>query len=237
MVTLKVVPDKTTLKKTRQVQPIKVMAAYTDGSKRDVTAQSVFMSSNSAVLSVMDKGVVSATRWGGGAILARYLGTIASSFFTLPQSRKEPYPTVATNNIIDKLVVDNLHRLNIVPSPLCTDSEFVRRVTLDTVGRLPNPDETRAFVSDTDPQKRSKMIDVMLAKPEFADFRTLRLSDLLRVNPNKLGQGLGDRAATLYYEWIWNSVDSNKPWDQFVREIITRSRQHLPERAQPTFTA
>ncbi len=184
LVTLKVVPDKTVFKKTGQTQQIRVIAAYTDGSKRDVTAQSVFLSSNTAVLSVTDKGVVSATRWGGGAVLARYLGTIAPGFFTLPQSRKEPYPSVPTNNIIDKLVVDNLRRLNIVPSPLCTDSEFIRRVTLDTVGRLPDPSETRAFVSDADPQKRAKTIDALLAKPEFADFRTLRLSDQLLANPS-----------------------------------------------------
>ncbi len=218
---LKVLPEKTTFKKTGEVQQVKVVATYTDGSTRDVTNQSVFMSSNSAVLSVDTKGIVSATRWGGGAVLARYLGVISPSFFTLPQVRKTAYPSVPTNNIIDRLIVDNLKRLNIVPSALCNDNEFIRRLTLDTVGRLPEPTETQAFVSDTEPQKRTKMIDTMLAKPEFADFRTLRLSDLMRVNPNKMGTGLGDRAADLYYEWIWNSVDSNKPWDQFVREIIT----------------
>ena len=221
LVTLKVTPEKTTFKQVNQPQPIKVTATYTDGSTRDVTAQSVFMSSNSAVLSVTPQGVVSATRWGGGAVMARYLGTIAPGFFTLPQERKGPYPDTPTNNVIDKLVVENLKRLNIVQSPLCTDNEFIRRVTLDTIGRLPDPGEVQAFVADKDPQKRSKVITTLLAKPEFADMRALRLSDLLRVNPNRLGTGLGDRAAALYYEWIWNSVASNKPWDQFAREIIT----------------
>lgn len=221
LVTLKVVPEQTTFRRAGEVQPVKVLATYTDGSKRDVTAQSVFMSSNSAVLSVTPQGAVSATRWGGGAVLARYLGTIASSFFTLPQTRKGPYPDTPTNNIIDKLVVENLKRLNIVQSPLCTDNEFIRRVTLDTIGRLPTPEEIQTFVVDKDAQKRPNLIKALLDKPEFADFRALRLSDLLRVNPNRLGTGLGDRAAALYYEWIWNSVASNKPWDQFAREIIT----------------
>src|SRR5262249_16317998 len=157
-----------------------------------------FMSSNSAVLSVTGQGVASATRWGGGAVLARYLGTIAPSFFTLPQDRKGPYPDIPTNNVIDKLVVENLKRLNIVPSPLCTDNEFIRRVPLDTIGRLPEPGEIQAFVSDKDPQKRAKLIHTLLGKPEFADLRALRLSDLLRVNPNRLGTGLGDRAADLF---------------------------------------
>ena len=221
LVALKVTPEKTVFKKVGEKQPIKVIAKYTDGSVRDVTAQSVFMTSNSAVLTVTASGVVSPIRWGGGAALARYLGTIAPSFFTLPQTRKEAYPDIPTNNIIDKLVVENLKRLNIVPSPLCTDSEFIRRVTLDTVGRLPEPLEVRTFVNDADPLKRPKLIAALITNPEFADFRALRLADLLRVNPNKLGTGLGDRAAALYYEWIWNSVDADKPWDQFVREIIT----------------
>ncbi len=221
LVTLKITPDKMTLKKVGESRPLKVTAKYTDGSERDVTAQTVFMSTNTAVLSVTPKGEVAASRWGGGAILGRYLGTIAASFFTLPQTRKGLYPEIPTNNVIDKLIVENLKSLNIVPSGLCTDNEFVRRVTLDTIGRLPMPEEIAAFLADKDPQKRSKVIDVLIDKPEFADFRALRLADLLRVNPNKLGIGLGDRAAALYYEWIWKSVDTNKPWDQFARELIT----------------
>ena len=218
---VKVLPEKLTFKKVGDKQQVKVVATYTDGSKRDVTTQSVFMSSNSSVFGVTDKGLVAANRWGGAAIMARYLGVISPSFFTLPQVRNTPYPAVATNNIIDKLVVDNLKRLNIVPSPLCTDNEFIRRLSMDTIGRLATPEEIKAFLADTDPQKRSKLIDVLMDKPDFTDFRTLRLADLLRVNPTKLGTILGDRAAALYYEWIWNSVNTNKPWDQFAREIIT----------------
>jgi Protein of unknown function (DUF1549)/Protein of unknown function (DUF1553) len=221
LVSLQISPDKTVFKKTGDKQQIKVIATYTDGSKRDVTAQSVFMSSNSAVLSVDTKGLVSVQRWGGGSVMARYLGTITPSFFTLPQVRKGPYPDTPTNNIIDKLVVENLKRLNIVQSNLSTDNEFLRRVYLDTIGRLPTSEEMTAFVADKDAQKRSKVIKLLLDKPEFADLRALRLSDLLRVNPQKLGTGLGERAGQLYYEWIWNSVVANKPWDQFAREIIT----------------
>ncbi len=222
VVALKVLPDKTVFKKVGDKQQVKVVATYTDGGARDVTAQSVFMASNSAVIGVDAKGVVSPARWGGGAVMARYLGVITPSFFTLPQARKGPYPTIpTTSNIIDKLAADNLKRLNIIPSPLCNDNEFIRRVTMDTIGRLPTPVESQSFISNSDPQKRAKTIDTLLANPEFVDFRALRLADLLRVNPQKLGTILGDRAATLYYEWIWNSVDQNKPWDQFAKEILT----------------
>lgn len=222
LVTLVISPEKVAFKKVGDTQVLKATATYTDGSVRDVTKQTVFLTSNASVIPVTSAGVVTGARWGGGAIMGRYLGTISASFFTLPQTRKGVYPTIAADNVIDKLVLENLKRLNVVPSPLSTDAEFLRRVTLDTLGRLPTAEEINAFTADKAADKRAKMIDSLLDKPEFADLRALRLSDLLRVNPNgnRLGQ-LGDRAAVLFYEWIWKSVVANKPWDQFARELVT----------------
>ncbi|HLJ57092.1 MAG TPA: DUF1549 domain-containing protein [Chthonomonadaceae bacterium] len=220
---LSISPQKFTLPKVGVPRQVRVMATYTDGSTRDVTSQTAFQSTNDAVLSVNQSGVVTGLRWGGGAVLGRYLGTIVASFVTLPQARKGAYPAQPANNLIDKYVFDNLRSLNVLPSYLSTDTEFLRRVTLDTLGRLPTPDEISAFTANTDPQKRAKLIDDLLQRPEFADYRALRLADLLRVNPRKISNtgDLGERAATLFYEWIWKSVDANKPWDQFVREIVT----------------
>ena len=201
-----------------------VWATYTDGSKRDVTKQTVFQSTNTGVLNVDTNGIVAGQRWGGGAILGRYLGTIAASFVTLPQERKGAYPVLAGANVIDTYVLDNLKALNVVPSALSGDAEFQRRVTLDTLGRLPTPEEIAAFSADTKSDKRAKLVDALLEKPEFTDLRSLRLADLLRVNPRKFGAGnglLGERSAALFYEWIWNSVNTNKPYDQFVRELVT----------------
>lgn len=201
-----------------------VWATYTDGSKRDVTKQTVFQSTNTGVLNVDTNGTVTGQRWGGGAILGRYLGTIAASFVTLPQERKGAYTATAPANVIDTFVLDNLKALNVVPSTLSADAEFQRRVTLDTLGRLPAAAEISAFNADNAPDKRAKVVDALLEKPEFTDLRSLRLADLLRVNPRKFGNGnglLGERSAALFYEWIWNSVRDNKPYDQFVRELIT----------------
>ncbi len=223
LVSLSIEPKKIAFQKVGQKQKLRVVARYTDGSARDVTGQTVFQSTNDAVLHVTENGVVTGGRWGGGAILGRYLGTIAASFVTLPQARRGPYPNLPVNNVIDRYVFDNLRKLNVVPSGLSGDYEFLRRVTLDTLGRLPTPDEINAFVADKALDKRAKLIDALLDKPEFADFRTLRLADLLRVNPRKLSNAgtLGDRAAALFYEWIWDGVKENKPWDQFVKEILT----------------
>ena len=223
LVSLSISPQKFTLTRVGTPQQLRVIASYSDGSTRDVTSQTAFQSTNDAVLSVTQSGRVVGQRWGGGAILGRYLGTIVASFATLPQGRKGGYPAQPANNVIDKYVFDNLKRLNVLPSPLSTDAEFLRRVTLDTLGRLPTLDEIAAFTGSKDTDKRSKLIDDLLQRPEFTDYRALRLADLLRVNPRKISStgDLGERAATLFYEWIWKSVDANKPWDQFVREIVT----------------
>jgi len=223
LTSLKVDPDKLPLTKAGQTRQLKVIATYNDGSSRDVTRQTAFQSTNGAVLDVSQNGVVKGLRWGGGAVVVRYLGVVSASFVTLPQTGKGSYPNVPTNNIIDKYVFDNLKKLNVVPSNLSDDTEFLRRVTLDTLGHLPSPDEVIAFQADPDPAKRAKMIDNLLERPEYVDYRTLHLADLLRVNPRKFGNGngaLADRSAVLFTDWIRNSVETNQPWDQFVRELI-----------------
>jgi hypothetical protein len=224
LASLVLTPVKTTIPKVGLKQPLRAIATYTDGSRRDVTNQTVFQSTNDAVLKVERDGLVTGQRWGGGAILGRYLGTVSAAFITLPQARKGPYPQIQTTNVIDRYVFGNLKSLNVLPSPLSNDDEFLRRVTLDTLGRLPLPEERAAFIAETSPDKRAKLIDNLLERPEFADYRTLRLCDLLRISPRKFGNGngnLADRSAALFYEWTWKSVASNKPWDQFAREIIT----------------
>jgi hypothetical protein len=215
-------PNKVALKQTGQTVKLRAVATYTDGSTRDVTGQTVFSSTNDSVIAVSQDGVVTGGRWGGGAIMGRYLGTISASFFTLPQARKGAYPRTAENNLIDRYIFQNLKLLNVVPSDLSGDPEFLRRVTLDTIGRLPSLEEIRAFIANSAPDKRTKLIDALLERPEFADFRAFRLAELLRDNPQKLGNGanLADRAADLFYEWILNSVTRNEPWDQFVRELL-----------------
>lgn len=221
LISLTLEPRQVTLKRAGQKLQLKAVATYSDGSRRNVTSQAVFQSSNAAVLSVGDDGTVTASRWGGGAILVRYLGVIAASFITLPEVRAGRYPSVPEANLIDHYVFRNLRALNVVPSALCDDSEFLRRVMLDTVGRLPTPDERASFLADKNPNKRSSLVDRLLNDPGYADLRTLRLADLLRVNPQKLGTGtLADRSGELFYEWIWNQVQSNTPWNQFVTQIL-----------------
>jgi hypothetical protein len=129
------------------------------------------------------------------------------------------YPTVARNNFIDELVFAKLKRLNIVPSPLSSDYEFVRRVYLDTLGILPTLEETHQFIDSKDPQKRSRLIDQLLERPEYAEVWATKFADLYRVG--LLDQGM--KGGRLIYNYLRKSVREDKPYNQFATELLTAS--------------
>jgi hypothetical protein len=118
--------------------------------------------------------------------------------------------------VIDRLIDEKLAALGLAPSGRSTDSEFVRRVYLDVTGVLPTSDETRAFVWDRDPQKREKLIDALLERPEYVDFWTMKWGDLLRSSRRILSE----KGMYALHRWIRQSVAENKPWDQFAREVL-----------------
>jgi len=112
------------------------------------------------------------------------------------------------------------HRLQ--PSPLCSDEVFIRRVFLDTIGTLPQPAEVRAFLADQHPDKRARLIDTLLARGEFADYWGLKWGDLLRIK-SEFPCNLWPNAVQAYDHWVRDSIRDNKPYDQFVRELLTAS--------------
>lgn len=204
--------------------PLKVTAKWSDGQVEDVTRKVVYASADEPVARISQDGVVTGARWGGTAIQVRFLGTVRAAFITIPQVRKDkrPYPDVPRENLVDNYVFDHLKRMNVLPSPLSSDEAFCRRVYLDTIGELPTPEELQRFLEDTAPDKRAKLIDALLERPEFVDLRTLRIADLLRLNPRKITniQPFGERAVVLFHEWIRENVAKNRPWNEFVRELL-----------------
>lgn len=220
---LEIEPNDTTFTKVGETKQLKVLATFTDGSVKDVTHQAVYESKDEPVATVTESGLVTSTRWGGTAILARYLGVVSSSFLTVPREDDgKPYPEIPTNNFIDEFVATKLKKLNVRPSILSSDAEFMRRVYLDTVGKLPTSDEVREFLEDSKPDKRVRLIDTLMDTNEWVNLRTLKKADMLRVHPRRLGNGeFGDRGATLFHEFIHDSVKENKPYDQFVNQILT----------------
>ncbi|HEV3385651.1 MAG TPA: DUF1549 domain-containing protein [Gemmata sp.] len=200
-------------------QQLKVLAKYSDGFEKDVTRHARFQSNADAVASVSASGLVTTHDVPGeAAVMAAYLGEVGLFRLMVPR----PGPVAAVEklpqfNFVDKLIDAKLAKLNIAPSGLCDDAEFLRRVYLDLTGTLPTPEETRKFLSDAAKNKRTKLVEALLDKPEFADLMAMRWADLLRVDR----QPLGHQRAYSYYRWIRESIAANKPFDAFARELVT----------------
>jgi hypothetical protein len=203
----------------RSKQRLRAVARYSDGHTADVTQLAKFQSNNDGLASVDETGLVTVDDVPGQvAIMASYMGAVDVFRAIVPRAEKiDRYPEVPEKNFIDRFVHDKLHKLNIVPSEPADDAEFLRRVTIDLTGTLPTADEARRFLSDKRPDARTRLVDELLERPEFAEYWALRWADLLRVER----QALGHKGAYAYYDWIRQSVATNKPLDQFAREIIT----------------
>ena len=203
----------------RQQQQLRVVATYSDGRKVDVTNHARFQTNNEALGTVDEYGLVTTGDVPGEvAIMASYMGPVDLFSVLVPRSEKiAAYPQLPESNFIDGLVYQKLRKLNILPAEGATDADYLRRVYLDVIGTLPTSDEARRFLSDQRPDRRAKLVDELLQRPEFADFWALRWADVLRVNR----QALGHKRSYEYYRWIRNSLATSKPYDQFCREIIT----------------
>lgn len=203
-------------------QQLRVTATFNDGTAADVTHLAQFQSNALDLATVDDDGLV-AVRDGVGeaAIMARFGGRIAVARAIVP--RPDPAPTAAelpsTDNPIDPLVFGRLRELGIPASPPCTDAEFARRSSLDLCGILPEPAAVAAFESSREPDKRTRWIDRLLDRPEYADLFAMKWSAILR-NKRSLG-ALSQPGTFAFHGWIRQALAENRPYDQFVAEIVT----------------
>lgn len=218
IVGLEVFPAEATLKPGDQ-QRVVVRAKYTDGSERDVTNWSKFAATNEAVATVDEDGRIKVVGYGGGAVTAWFSSKIVNLRITSPYKTAVPdavFAKAPRKNFIDELILKQLQVLQLPPSPAADDATFVRRAYLDTIGKLPTADEVRAFLTDPAPEKRDRLVDALLARPEFVDYWAYQWSDLLLVN----GNVLRPEAVKAFYGWIHQRVQENMPWDEFAREIV-----------------
>jgi hypothetical protein len=207
-------------------QPVVVRAHFSDGHAEDVTRWAKFSSNEGTVATVSDDGVAKVQGPGEAAISAWYLSRIVTARVTSPfphQIDAGIYARAPRANFIDGLVLTKLSELNIEPSPVSSDTEFIRRAYLDAAGILPAPGEIRTFLSDAHPDKRARLIDALLERAEFVDYWAYKWSDLLLVS----SKSLPSNAMWSYYNWIRSSVAANKPWDQMARELLTASGNTL----------
>ncbi|MEZ6067122.1 MAG: DUF1549 and DUF1553 domain-containing protein [Planctomycetaceae bacterium] len=199
-------------------QQLIVQGYFTNGEVRDVTPLTVFSSSSEAVASVSEAGLVEKQSRGETAILARYLDKMD----TVEIKFLEDVPGFQWNdpaelNFIDQHVNAKLRQLQILPANLCSDDEFIRRVTLDVAGRLPTVAETQAFLADGSENKRTVLIDRLLASADYANFWGLKWSDVLRANSG----ALKPEGVAKFNLWVRDSVDRDQPMDEFARELLT----------------
>ncbi|MCA2969181.1 MAG: DUF1553 domain-containing protein [Acidobacteriaceae bacterium] len=217
LVRLEVYPPEQTLVGRAGGSRIIVLARLSDGTTRDMTGEVRFEAADEGVAKLDGDGVLQPGRSGLTTLRARGLGKAATAqvaVITAPAGTE--FPTARTANFIDELVYRNQRRLNVPPAARSTDEEFLRRLYVDVVGRVPKPAERRAFLAAPD---RSRLIDQLLADPEHLSYRTLKFEDWFR-NTQLYSQG---RAMGTFKSWIRDQVEIDRPYDEFVRELLTAS--------------
>jgi hypothetical protein len=218
--TIEVLPGSRVLNAPARWQQLAVMAKFSDGSVRDVTRLTNFSSSDNAIADVTANGLVEFGQSGEVAILCRYLEVLKPIRLTYLEPKKGfVWNNPAAVNYVDKNVFDKLKMMNILPSDLCTDQEFIRRAYMDVCGILPPPEATKAFLASADAKKREKLVDELLDRPEYADFWTLKWSDVLRSNRKTIQI----KGIHVYQKWLRTKVNENTPFDQVVHDLLTAS--------------
>ena len=219
---IEVFPRERVLVGTKE-QQVRVVASYSDGTALDVTRAAEYKSQQPDILGVDHDGLIrTLDRTGEGAVMVRYMGLVDVTRITVPYSRNVPesaYAHFKPKSYVDELVLAKWRKLGIAPSEVCTDAEFIRRASLDALGTLPTIEEVQAFLADKSPDKRDRLITTLLDRNEYADYWAGIWGDMLR---NKRRNGEEHKRGTFAFAaWIRDSLAQNKPYDQFVREILT----------------
>lgn len=223
-VKVEVTPREIEFAKDGETVQLRAEAIWSDGTREDVTPLCRFQANNDQVAKVDANGLVTAYEPGDTHIIVFYDNAVEAVPVLRPVTDRvgDRYPPVSTPTRIDELVVAKLRRLGVAPSDLCTDAEFLRRVSLDITGTLPTSQDVEAFLGDAAPDKRARKIDELLERPAYAAWWSTFLCDITGNNPGKLknvgvNQGSASRE---WYDWIHQRVASNVPYDQVVAGIV-----------------
>jgi hypothetical protein len=215
---LTITPSRAILERPDDERPFRVVAAFASDTERDVTHLVRFSTTDDSVARVTPDGIVRGRNRGEATVVAEYMGVMATASVIVrdptPLPPGRPFPA---NNFIDTIAFAKWNELRIEPSDVCPDEAFVRRAHLDAIGRLPTPERVRTFLGDRSPDKRGKLIDELLGRPEFADWWGLKWADRLGVNQRFVGKN----GATKYFRWVRDRMARNEPEDSFVRDILT----------------
>lgn len=217
---IEIMPDQMVLEGKGASQQITVRAHYKDGTDRDITHLAVMSSTNDTSATVDDKGLVTADSRGEAFILARFeFHTIAAQVLVIPDELDYQRPELVETNYIDELVNAKLHRLRMLPSEQCSDEEFVRRVHIDILGILPEPETVVAFVDSDNPDKRAELIDELLERPEFSELWVMKWAELLQIHSRDNDRRYYD-GTLRYHNWLRDQFEQNRPINLIVRDLL-----------------
>jgi hypothetical protein len=216
LVSIEVQPKRNSMKIQSQ-QQLKVLARYSDGSTRDVTRAALYEPNDKSMAEASEEGLVKIGNIpGNAAVMVRYQGMV-SVFSTAIPLGAPVKDLPAAKNFIDELAFANLKRIGVPPSPICDDSTYLRRVSLDIAGRLPTLEETRTFLADNEPDKRDRAVDALLGSPDYADYFANKWTALLK---NKRDETSDITANFAFHAWMRDSLLANKHYDEIVRQIL-----------------
>jgi hypothetical protein len=239
---LKITPPEYAFVRSGDSGKLTVEATFADGSTEDVTAFCEFRTNDDSVAEISPGGLVRGLQPGDAAVVVSYRGNVRPVRVLVPAESPAGfvYPDTPEVNFIDREVFAKLRRLNMAPSDLCSDSAFLRRVTLDTIGSLPTPEQVRAFLADTRPDKRARKIDELLAHPLHAALWATKFCDITGNNTDTLEnpQQYRPRLSQMWYEWLRHRLADNVPYDEIVKGILcaTTRGSDTPEKYLETLT-
>ncbi|MDA1015984.1 MAG: DUF1549 and DUF1553 domain-containing protein [Planctomycetota bacterium] len=212
-------PSELVFAQSDKPQAVRAMAWFDDGTVEDVTCLTTFSSNDDGIAAVSVDGEVKAGLTGDTAIIAQYSGGVASVQVLVPvPGDGEIFPPFPLHNRVDEFVAGKLRKLNIHPSNLSDDDDFLRRAYVDVIGTLPTADETRHFLRDRDPEKRARLIDELLDRPEYAMYWGMKFSDwtgnskYISRNPQQWNW--------VWQQWIEDKLTHNMPYDEFVYGFV-----------------
>ncbi len=203
-------------------QQFAVYAHYSDGRVEDITRRAQYESNDQEIAVVDSAGLVRTLGMSGeAAVMVRYQEHVSTFRATVPLGAKTPNYTFPVQTLVDKYTQKKWRDLGLVPSELCSDEQFIRRLSLDLTATLPAPAQVQAFVADKDPRKRDKLVDRLLDSEDYSYYFANKWADILRVK--RRGQPDRARGTFAFHDWIRAAVARDKPYDEFARAILGAS--------------
>ena len=232
LVSLDYEPQEILFSRDQQAQQLRVIATWEDGSREDVTCLVRYQTNDDAIAEVDTEGLVMSQGSGDTHIIARYDNGVAAIPVLRPYGERladrltQQDSVAPSDQVVDHYINRKLAKLNLTPSELCTDAEFLRRVSIDMTGTLPTPAEVERFLSDSSTDKRDRKIDELLTRPSYSAWWTNKLCDFTGCNPASISSLLevareeGYLKASEWYDWIYERVERNTPYDQIAAGIM-----------------